>query len=372
MNSIGRLPQLLHVIPYAYLGGTEKDCLYFIESSKHDFNQSIWVLDKSGPMVEQWIAMGARVEVLDILGLSQREFIKQLSLHAANERFEGILYWSTIKLPLVRYAFRNQRCRMAVHAGNPANFRPMGILKQMVEHMFYPSPINTQLFACSNHVLRSLSIHPYYRQFGATTSYNPVRLLDQNPYRVRPIDQNSEIVLGMTARLDPIKDHQTLLMAFKKVLSNYPFARLWLIGDGVLRNILEKLAQQLGIFNNVVFWGNIENVYERLQQMDIFVYSTTFREGLGNALSEAMACGLPCIVSDLPMMHEVAGHDSTLLFFEPYNADELASKIFQLLANESLRHELSQKAFNRAVLAFDAKRYVKERINFLMAQNSNE
>ncbi|MEJ5265692.1 MAG: glycosyltransferase [Bacteroidales bacterium] len=361
----GHLPHLLHIIPFASLGGTEKDCLYFIEASRREYNHHIWVLGGEGIMVGQWLDAGADVRILNILNLPQREFIRTLAEYSRSTPYDGILYWSTIKLPLVRYSLRNQRCRLAVHVGNPANFRVTSMLKQMVDHVLYPSPIETHLFACSSYVLRSLVIHPYYRYFGASVSHNPVRLLKENPYVVRSIDQHTEVIIGMTARLDPIKDHQTLLIAFKKVLSSYPRARLWLVGDGALRGKLEFLTNQLGIVDRVTFWGNVEDVYQKLQQMDIFVYSTTLREGLGNALSEALACGLPCIVSDLPMMREVAGNEKTVAFFTHQDADDLATKIVEILNDSHLRMQLSQDAFNRALTAFDASRYVQDRINFL-------
>jgi glycosyltransferase involved in cell wall biosynthesis len=259
---------------------------------------------------------------------------------------------------------------MAVHVGNPANFRIAVMLKQMVEHVFYASTIDTCLFACSNHVLKSLKVHPYYRQFKATVSYNPVQLLEHNPYQLRKISAASEVIIGMTARLDPIKDHRTLLLAFKNVLNHYPLARLWLIGDGVLKNELELLALQINIAQQVTFWGNVADVYEKLMQMDIFVYSTTPREGLGNAVSEAMACGLPCIVSDLPMMHELVGTPPSALLFEPSDVSDLTTKLLQLLTDEQLRNNLSKQAFQRAISNFNASRYVTERMRFIFNSNN--
>ncbi|MCX7987750.1 MAG: glycosyltransferase [Bacteroidales bacterium] len=360
------VPRLLHIIPFAALGGTEKDCFYFIESSKDDYNHTIWLLGEAGPMIEQWKMVGADVNMLNILNFSQQTICKRLSLLSLADDYDGILYWSTIKLPLIRYALRNQRCRMAVHVGNPANFDLLVILKQMFEHVFYSSSIDTCLFACSGYVLQTLKIHPYYRHFKSKISYNPVRLLRSNSYKARIIEKDSNVIIGMTARLDPIKDHRTLLLAFKKFLNYYPRAQLWLLGDGALRESLQQLVIQLNIAQQVIFWGNVDDVYEKLLQMDIFVYSTTPKEGLGNAVSEAMACGLPCIVSDLPMMHEIAGVDSNAVFFKPGNVDELTEKMLKLIADAETRNIISHKSFERAIAAFDAKRYVNERIQFLM------
>ncbi len=356
---------LLHIIPYAYLGGTEKDCLYFIRAdvkSKH----TIWLLDDEGPMVEQWLEAGADVLILKILNQRPTLFIKSLHEYSLTQQFDAILYWSTIRLPYVRYALRNQKCRLAVHAGNPANPHFFTMFRQMLEHVYFYSDIETCLFACSNYVKRSLGIHPYYRNFPIRVSYNPVKLLETNPYVPRQFRCNDKIILGMTARLDPIKDHETLLRAFSILLNKFPECELWLMGDGILRKKLELLAKKLNIESHVIFWGNVNNVYEKLQKLDIFVYSTTEKEGLGNAVSEAMANGLPCVISNLPMMQEIAGNDQTVLFATMGNPVDVANEIVKLVTDYQLRAKLSENAFNRAKQMFNATKYVSDRLSFLL------
>ncbi len=358
--------KLLHIIPFAYFGGTEKDCYYFMEGCK-SLDHRDWELDKEGPMVKEWESVASEIKVLNILDFSNKIILQKLSNELKTETFEGILYWSTIKLPLIRYALRECGCRLAVHVGNPASFKIPVMIKQIFEHIYYPSSIETFLFACSKYVAQTLKIHPYYRYFSHFVSYNPVRLLEENPYRLRKqYSREDKIIIGMTARLDPIKDHQTLLYGFREVLKSYPNAELWLMGDGVLRNTLEKLTEQLYIKGKVIFWGNVEDVYDKLKLLDIFVYSTTPREGLGNAVSEAMACGLPCIISDLPMMREIDGNAQASIFFTPGNVRDLINKIMQLLRDDELRLKLSKNAFHRAKEAFNVENYVKTRLKFLL------
>jgi glycosyltransferase involved in cell wall biosynthesis len=357
---------LLHIIPFASLGGTEKDCLNFIsESNKKNIKNTIWILGSEGPMIKQWQACGAEILILNILHLNQKKILKQLNNLSRERLFDGILYWSTIKLPIIRYGLKNQRCRMAVHVGNPSNFMPHVIIKQMLEDVYYQSSIPTCLFACSEYVQQTLIIHPYYRHFKSIVQYNPVPLLETNPHQPRTLSKESEIIIGMTARLDPIKDHKTLLLAFKNLLQEYPRAKLWLLGDGLLKNKLIALAEQLSIINNVSFLGNVEEVYEKLQLMDIFVYSTTLKEGLGNSVSEAMANGLPCIVSDLPMMNEIAGEKDNLIFFKPNNSNDLLIKLKMLINSKELREKLSNNAFNRAINTFNAAQYFEKRMQYL-------
>ncbi len=73
----------------------------------------------------------------------------------------------------------------------------------------------------------------------------------------RRIDVDQPFWLGMTARLCKIKDHATLLRAFRTVLGRFPNCRLELAGDGELRLSLEALARELGVFDSVKFLGDV-------------------------------------------------------------------------------------------------------------------
>ena len=72
-----------------------------------------------------------------------------------------------------------------------------------------------------------------------------------------------------------------------------------LAGDGELGLELEAVANELSIADEMKFLENVGDIYSVLWRWDLFIFSTTEREGLGNALSEAMALGLPCVVSDV-------------------------------------------------------------------------
>lgn len=130
----------------------------------------------------------------------------------------------------------------------------------------------------------------------------------------RPSDFRSESTtkekswtLGMVARLEGAKDHETLIRSFAQFLNLAPKAnaRLRLIGDGPLRKNLENLVKSLGISDNVDFLGTRLDVPEQLAQLDTFVFSTTQKEGFGNVLIEAMAAGIPIIANDVPSSREV-------------------------------------------------------------------
>lgn len=107
----------------------------------------------------------------------------------------------------------------------------------------------------------------------------------------------SAIVLGHVGRFSEVKNHIKLIGIFNEFLLIYPSAVLILIGEGALREHVEKRVQDLDIGSSVRFIGNTDDVSAYLSAMDIFVLPSLF-EGLGIAAIEAECSGLNVYISD--------------------------------------------------------------------------
>jgi len=105
------------------------------------------------------------------------------------------------------------------------------------------------------------------------------------------------VILGV-GRLEPQKDFQTLLRAFRKV-RNEKELRLIILGEGEQREELESLVQCLSLSGDVEMPGFVSNPFSYMANSDLFVLSSKF-EGLGNVLIEAMATGCPVVSTDCP------------------------------------------------------------------------
>ena len=105
------------------------------------------------------------------------------------------------------------------------------------------------------------------------------------------------VVLGV-GRLIEEKGFAFLLQAFAKVRDRR-LVRLVILGEGEFRNELEKLAQELGIADDVLMPGFVENPFPWMRNAALFVLSSRW-EGLPNVLIEAMACGTPVVSTDCP------------------------------------------------------------------------
>lgn len=105
------------------------------------------------------------------------------------------------------------------------------------------------------------------------------------------------LVVGNVGRFTFAKNHQFLLNVFYELHRVQPNSRLWLVGTGELENTIKEQVKRLHLDAAVVFIGQTNRVCEYLQAMDVFIFPSVF-EGLGIALVEAQAAGLPCLVSE--------------------------------------------------------------------------
>lgn len=151
--------------------------------------------------------------------------------------------------------------------------------------------------------------------------------------------------LIFVGRLHEQKGLDILLNAFRQLVGRKATGetRLQLVGDGPLRDYLQDLAYRLGIARLVEFSGQTDQVIGHLQQADIFVLPSR-AEGISNALLEAMACGLPAVVSDVPGNWDVVEHEKNGLLFTGENPESLAQALVSLLEQRDLREFLGRAA----------------------------
>ena len=167
--------------------------------------------------------------------------------------------------------------------------------------------------------------------------------------------EGGPLIAGMVARMDPIKDHMTLLKAWAQLCrSSVPGDReLWIIGDGELRREMEAQTRSLGIEGSVRFLGACDDVPHLLGQMDIFVFATSAAEGFGIVLIEAMAAGLPIIASDVPACREVIGDEGAGILVEPHSPQMLTEALEDLFAHSEKRAGLALAGGKRVRAHFD-------------------
>lgn len=105
------------------------------------------------------------------------------------------------------------------------------------------------------------------------------------------------LVIGHIGRFNKQKNHDFLIDIFYHIYKKDNCARLLLVGDGELKETIYQKVNDMGILDKVIFTGVRDDIPDLLQGMDVFLFPSLF-EGLGIAVVEAQASGLPCIISD--------------------------------------------------------------------------
>jgi glycosyltransferase involved in cell wall biosynthesis len=150
-------------------------------------------------------------------------------------------------------------------------------------------------------------------------------------------------VIGLVGRLDHWgKGHKELFTALASLKDRYPCHTL-IVGGGRREEGVKQLAASLHLAGQVHFLGSRRDVPDLLQAMDIFVLPS-YSEGLSLALLEAMAAGLPVIVSRVGGNPEVVTDGKTGLLIPPRDAEALAQALERLLGDPAGAKELGKNA----------------------------
>lgn len=158
----------------------------------------------------------------------------------------------------------------------------------------------------------------------------------------------------IVARLDIGKDHKTLIEAVKILLDRKISLRLSIVGDGSLRSQIELLAAPLG--GAVRFLGARSDIPELLTAADVFAFAVKPEEGLGIALVEAMAVGLPIVASDVGACREVLENGRSGRLVQSGDPVALANALLGAALDPNLAmiraaRERAETVYSRAAMA---------------------
>jgi glycosyltransferase involved in cell wall biosynthesis len=199
-------------------------------------------------------------------------------------------------------------------------------------------PVTTQLICCSSYVQAGVVKHFRVPVAETTVIYNGVDIgaLSRRSDAVARTDKTT-FVLGMVARLEGHKDQPTLIRAAKLLKDAGRPVEVRLIGEGSRRAEYEQLIADLGLVDTVKLLGMRRDIPELLAQLDAFVFSATPDEGLGVALVEAMAVGVPIVATDVGACREVLDDGELGILVPPSDPVALAEAVDRLRADPGTR-----------------------------------
>lgn len=160
--------------------------------------------------------------------------------------------------------------------------------------------------------------------------------------KFKPAGNPEKNTLITVSRLVPKNGVSDLIKAMKKVVDEIPDAKLFVVGDGPLKESLKFQVKSLKLENQIEFLGKVPygETPTYLNRASIFV-RPSLSEGLGSAFLEAMAAGLAVIGTPVGGIPDFLKDGETGLFCKPGDADDIADKIIKLLKNDELRNRLA-------------------------------
>lgn len=172
--------------------------------------------------------------------------------------------------------------------------------------------------------------------------YNPVDLPLEMVGKALDTPKKKRIV--SVARLIPQKKHDVLIRAFAKFCKNRPDYTLTIYGDGPSGDALQQLAMSSGIGDKVSFPGNIKDVHEAILDASMMCLVSS-REGMSNAMIEAMCLGLPCICTKVSGAVDLIRDGENGMLVDVGDMDGLAEKMKLLADDASLSYSIGHEAF---------------------------
>jgi glycosyltransferase involved in cell wall biosynthesis len=152
---------------------------------------------------------------------------------------------------------------------------------------------------------------------------------------------DDSLIVGLCARMAPMKDHANFLTALAQIRDRLPTVYSVIAGRGT--EMLAQTVDELHLEGRVSLLGERDDLPALLPGFDAFCLSSAFGEGSPNVIGEAMACGVPCVVTDVGESAEMVGDTGRIV--PPRQPESLAAALSELLAmNGAARRELGARA----------------------------
>ncbi len=171
---------------------------------------------------------------------------------------------------------------------------------------------------------------------------------------------DEDFFVAISARLEPVKGHDTFLKAAKIVCEKCGDAKFMIMGTGSLENTLKETAKEYGISDRVIFTGLLSDVSGHVNAMDLNVNCSYGTETSSLALSEAMSVGKPALATDFGGNPYMVTDGVNGYLYPTHDADRLAELILKIKDDKALYNRLSEGALKCYREKFTAKKMTEK------------
>jgi glycosyltransferase involved in cell wall biosynthesis len=199
------------------------------------------------------------------------------------------------------------------------------------------------LVRCGSRPEKVVVIHNGIESGNFTSNADPLMLR-----RKYGIAENAKVI-GIVARLHPMKDHVTFFDTVKLVRDSLPSVYAVVAGDGELSDTLKQYVTEIGLENNVTFLGNVTNeLPEIYRMMNVFLLTSQWGESFPNVILEAMSASVPVVATNISAVPEIIEDGISGYLVEKKNAALIAERTLKILSNADIRSQFVRNGLKRA------------------------
>jgi glycosyltransferase involved in cell wall biosynthesis len=336
---------ILYITNHLNIGGITSYCLTLASGLKRK-GHSVYIASSGGDLIHEFIKEGIRYVPIPIRtkkeispkiimceyslsGIIKANNIQIIHSHSRTTQVLATLLSRKFHVPHVYTCHGYFKRRLLRRIFPCWGDRIIAISRQVKEHLVADFKVDERRITVIHNGIDAEKFSAYN-----SVSWHQIK---------KGLGLGSGPVIGIVARLSDVKGHKYLIQAMPQVLREVPEAQLLICGDGKEKENLVKLVDELGVGRSVYFRPEAQGTQEALSVMDVFVMPS-LKEGLGLALMEAMAAGVPVVGSNIGGIRTLIQPDVTGLLAEPADCDGLARAILVLLKDSDKAGFLSDTA----------------------------
>jgi glycosyltransferase involved in cell wall biosynthesis len=362
MDNDGRI-RIAFCLDSFRLGGTELNAIRTIEAlDHHRFDVSIFYLAEDGPLFERYQALELEMHHLPIRSLygpssfiQRNRFSKLLRQKRAQIVHTHCIYTNLFMAPVARLT-TNSHVIMSRRWGRQVFGKSLSLANRVCYAFSHSVLANSQ---CVAQIVVESDRVPRHRIIVVPN------FVDDSAFEATPASwvhrqrrnwgiADNQLVIGIVARLEKVKNHEMLLQAVAGIREQI---HVVIVGGGSLMDSLANLATDLGIDDRVHFTGEIETQSNIHAAFDISVLCSN-SEGFPNTIVEAMAAGRPVVATAVGGVSDSVIHNETGILVPRGDVNKLGEALQILVKEPDLRKSLGASGKLRVAAEFSRNRVI--------------
>lgn len=346
--------KVIHLISGGDTGGA-KTHVHSLLSSLSSRIGITMVCFTEGVFVDEARELGIRTEVLPgknifrtlhrLEAMVRDEGYDLIHCHGARGNMVGAMLSHRVKLPTVSTVHSDYRLD---YLGRPFSRLTYGVINTIALRLldFRIGVSDAMVDLLISRGFNPERLFAIYNGLDFTPDPTPINR--QAFFRSVGLQANQDsVVVGIAARLNPVKDIATLIRGFAKAYAKEPNLRLLIAGDGSEHEMLTALANELGVSEVVCFAGWVEDTNTFYRSIDINTL-TSLSETFPYALTEGARASLPTVSSRVGGVPYLIDHGVNGYLFPVGDSDALSSHLLTLAQNSRLRTQIGTKLYQKA------------------------